>query len=168
MPRRLVLATVVAAVALVAGAAPGASAASLACSKPAVSTVLRAQVPTFAETEMNSGGLGDMRCADFTGDGTRDVLYTILSGGTGGAFVWGMIAADGAAPKVVTTGGGGSKLAIDRLGARPQVLDPIYRRGDGNCCPTGGARIRTFRWNGTRLVLASTRRVRRAPERFYR
>ncbi len=169
MLRRLALTTFLAAAGVVgAGGAPPASGATVACTKKAVSDVLRAEVPTFAETEMTFGGLGDRRCADFTGDGTRDVLYTIFSGGTGGAFVWGLIAADGAEPKVVTTGGGGSKLAIDRLGSRPQILNPIYRRGDGNCCPSGGARIRTFRWNGTRLVLASTRKVRRAPARFYR
>jgi hypothetical protein len=27
----------------------------------------------------------------------------------------------------------------------------LYRRTDGNCCPTGGGRIVRFRWNGTKV-----------------
>jgi len=118
---------------------------------------------------VNDGGVDRLLCFDATGDGTRDVLYTISGGGSGGAFDWGFIAADGSEPRVVTRGGGGSRLGISRRGRRPEVANPIYRRSDANCCPSGGARIRTFRWNGTRLALASTRRTRgEVLARFYR
>lgn len=165
MTRRL-LGLSVLVIAGAAGAPRAPAATTIACSAKAVAPVLRDQVRSFSAAEDNRGGVGVLRCTDFTGDGTRDVLYTINSGGTGVAFEWGLIAADGDAPRVVTTGGGGSKLAIARLGSRAQVANPIYRSGDANCCPSGGARIRTFRWNGTRLVLISTRKVKRLPSRF--
>jgi hypothetical protein len=32
------------------------------------------------------------------------------------------------------------------------LLYILYRRGEPNCCPTGGGRVVRFRWNGRRLV----------------
>jgi hypothetical protein len=146
--------------------APTASAATLPCSRDAVGEVLRQASGRFAEVVDNGGGVGQLVCADLTGDGTRDALYTLDSGGTGRAFDWGLVVADGDAPRSATAGGGGSKLAIDVLNGRAEVANPIYRANDPNCCPRGGARIRTFRWNGTRLALAATRRTRTIPARF--
>lgn len=163
MLRRLVLATL-----LIGGAsaAPAAAAGDVPCSQEGIATTLAMQDPKYAEvTEGGYGGIGQILCADVTGDGTKDALYSLLSGGTGGAFNWGLVVGDGEQPRVATVGGG-YKLAVALLDGKVQTGQPVYRRGDANCCPRGGFRIRTYRWNGTRLALASNKHVKTLPRRF--
>jgi hypothetical protein len=150
------------------GATPASAAAGIPCNRERVAGIVRDQNRNLADAERNMGGISSLRCFDFTGDGTRDVLFSVFGGGTAGNGAWGLVVADGGTHKLTNYGGGGSDLGIDRRGSRPQVINPIYRRGDPNCCPTGGFRIRTYKWNGRRLRLESTRRTGSAPKRFYR
>jgi hypothetical protein len=42
---------------------------------------------------------------------------------------------------------------LHRLGSDLLVVTPIYRKRDPNCCPSGGAFDRIFRWNGRKFML---------------
>ena len=35
-------------------------------------------------------------------------------------------------------------------------MQPVYRRNDPNCCPTGGFDHTLYRWNGRKLVVDRT------------
>lgn len=101
----------------------------------------------------------DPICHDFTRDGQRDVAFPILSGGSGGAFKFAVFRAKADGFVKMTERGFGSKTSLRRQRRRLLVLNPIYRAGDGNCCPTGGTRVRTFRFTRTQLVLVGSRRI---------
>src|SRR5438128_1680586 len=50
--------------------------------------------------------------------------------------------------------GGGYKLGLSRAGGDPVVSQPIYKKNDPNCCPTGGFDHVRYHWNGTRFAKA--------------
>jgi hypothetical protein len=109
----------------------------------------------------------DPLCHDFTGDGRRDVAFAILSGGTGGAFKFAVFrrtsrVGGSLARRYVKLAerGHGSKTSLRRSGRRLKVLNPIYRPGDGNCCPSGGTWVRTYRFTRTEAILVNREKVR--------
>lgn len=102
----------------------------------------------------------DPICHDFTGDGRRDVAFPILSGGTGGAFKFAVFRGSPEGSKKVTERGYGSKTSLRRKGRRLNVLNPVYRKGDGNCCPSGGFEVRTFRFTRTKIVFVERQRIK--------
>ena len=98
-------------------------------------------------------------CFDFTGDGKRDVAFGILSGGTAGPTHWavfrGVMTSSkrlSARYRKVAERFSGSKTRLLRRGRRLAVQNPVYRRGDGNCCPTGGATRVLYRVESARVV----------------
>jgi len=101
----------------------------------------------------------DPICHDFTGDARRDVVFPILSGGTGGAFKFAVFRGSPDGPKKVTERGYGSKTSLRREARRLKVLNPVYRKGDGNCCPSGGFNVRTFRFTRTKIVFVKRERI---------
>jgi len=48
----------------------------------------------------------------------------------------------------------GYKVGLFRVGDDVVTSQPIYKRNDPNCCPTGGFDRTLYRWNGSRLVVA--------------
>ena len=108
----------------------------------------------------------DPLCHDFTGDGRRDVAFAILSGGTGGAFKFAVFRRSSKRGgslhrryvKMIERGHG-SKTGLQRNGRRLEVINPIYRAGDGNCCPSGGTYVRTYRFTRTKAIYVGRRKV---------
>lgn len=107
-------------------------------------------------------GLAKVLCVDFSRDGRTDLAATFASGGTAGDIAW--VAFRGA--------GTGWKLALARLQLdhlylvrrRDDLIEtqPVYRRTDANCCPTGGFDHVQWHWNGNRFVVARRWHTRRA------
>jgi hypothetical protein len=48
----------------------------------------------------------------------------------------------------------GYKLGLFRAREDLVSSQPIYRKNDPNCCPTGGFDHLRFHWDGTRFVVA--------------
>jgi hypothetical protein len=92
-------------------------------------------------------------CFDFTRDGRTDVAATIASGGTAGDIGYVVFRATPAGWAVALKGGG-YKLGLVRAGRDLVETQPVYRRNDPNCCPTGGFDHQRFHWTGTKFVVA--------------
>ena len=45
------------------------------------------------------------------------------------------------------------KVGLFRLGGDLADSQPVYRKNDPNCCPTGGFDHRRYHWNGSRFAL---------------
>lgn len=99
-------------------------------------------------------------CFDFTRDGRRDLAVTIASGGTAGDTGFVVFRATTAGWRVALAAGG-YKLGIARSGHDLVVSQPVYRKADPNCCPTGGFDRKRYHWNGVRFVIARSWHVRR-------
>jgi hypothetical protein len=111
-------------------------------------------------------GVTTVRCRDLTGDGERDALFAIASGGTAGNTNFGiLLGRAGGAPGRLALYRDGYKVAIAATAGMPEVLQPIYRRDDPNCCPSS-FEIRRYRWTGERFTVRSRHRTRTAPKRF--
>lgn len=105
-------------------------------------------------------------CFDFTGDGRSDVAFGIESGGTAGPTYWAVFRAVSSSSKrpsvryaKVAERFSGSKTRLLRRGRRLAVQTPIYRREDGNCCPTGGAWRVLYRVEKSRVVRVGAQRL---------
>jgi hypothetical protein len=92
-------------------------------------------------------------CADFTRDGRTDMAVTIASGGTAGDIAWLVFVRAPTSWRLVLNRSG-YKLGLYRLGGDLADSQPVYVKGDPNCCPTGGFDHTRWHWNGTRFVVA--------------
>jgi hypothetical protein len=155
--RRVAVATVLAAAVLADSAAPSASAAPR-CSPAEARAAVRAAGPRleriFApDTVVVSAKLvSGVLCHDFTRDGRTDMAVTIFSGGTAGDVGW-VVFVRAAAAWRLGRAGTGYKLSLVRAGRDFEVVQPVYRRDDPNCCPTGGFDHVRYGWNGSRFVI---------------
>jgi hypothetical protein len=91
-------------------------------------------------------------CFDFTRDGRTDVAATIASGGTAGDIGFVVFRRTPSGWAVALTGGG-YKLGLARIGGDLVETQPVYKKNDPNCCPTGGFDHRRFHWNGRKFVV---------------
>src|SRR4051812_47188094 len=98
------------------------------------------------------GGVDRVLCPDLDGDGVRDMAFSIASGGTAGDMWWVALRRVGGRWQVVKIGNG-YKLGVAVHGGDVDVLQPVYRKNDPNCCPTGGVDHVRWRWNGVKLVV---------------
>ncbi len=78
---------------------------------------------------------------------------TIASGGTAGDIGFAVFRATPNGWRVVLARNG-YKLGLFRMGGDLVSSQPVYRRNDPNCCPTGGFDHLRFHWNGVRFVVA--------------
>jgi hypothetical protein len=132
-------------------------AATLGCSSKAARAAIAAARPRLALTgdkELITPGMADkVLCFDVTGDGRTDMAVSLFSGGTAGDVGWLVFARRGAGWRLAGSGTG-YKLGLFRSGRRLVAVQPVFRKNDPNCCPTGGYDWTSLRWNGRRLVVA--------------
>ena len=74
---------------------------------------------------------------------------------TAGDVGWLLFAWNGTRWQLVATGSG-YKLGLFRSGSDLLAVQPVYRKNDPNCCPTGGFDHTLYRWNGQKLVVDRT------------
>lgn len=149
------LAVAVLALAASTASAHGASAAcNLATAKRAIaSTQLRMQLLGPGVARVDPSSADQVICFDFTRDGRVDVAVTIASGGTAGDIGFAVFRATAAGWRVALARDG-YKLGLVRVGGDLVSTQPVYRKNDPNCCPTGGFDHVRFHWNGVRFVVA--------------
>jgi hypothetical protein len=110
-----------------------------------------------------------IRCGDVTNDGITDAVFTIASGGTAGDIRFGVLrgGSDGRAPALVLNKQG-YKVGIARRNHRSfEVVQPRYKAGEPNCCPSS-FRKRRYTWRGDHFKAGKAKKLKRAPARFYR
>jgi hypothetical protein len=150
---RLLVLAAVAFVAATTSAEAVPSACTVAAGKAAVrATHLKMTLLGDSPTRVDPAMVDQVLCYDFTRDGRRDIAVTIARGGTAGDVGFAVLRATGAGWKVALARGG-YKLGIFRLGGDVATSQPIYRKDDPNCCPTGGFDHQRFHWNGVRFVV---------------
>jgi hypothetical protein len=152
--RLLALAAVLAATAL----APAAHATHAACGAAIARAAVRAthvRMRLLGDTavRVDPTSVDQVLCFDFTRDGRTDLAASIASGGTAGDIGFVVFRATSAGWRVALTGNG-YKLGLARAGGDLVETQPIYRKNDPNCCPTGGFDHRRFHWNGAKFVVA--------------
>ncbi len=92
-------------------------------------------------------------CFDFTRDGRLDLAVSIASGGTAGDIGFAVFRGTASGWRVALTGSG-YKLGLARVGGDLVETQPVYRKNDPNCCPTGGFDHVRSHWNGAKFVVA--------------
>jgi hypothetical protein len=145
--------------ALVSGEHAGARTQRSACTKAAANAAIRASaLPADVRdlTRQPLAGVDSIICHDLTGDGRADMAVTLASGGTAGDVAWAAFAHRGAGWRLAGSNPSGYKLLLLRDRRDLVETQPVYRKNDPNCCPTGGFDHRRFHWNGR--ALAVTRR----------
>jgi hypothetical protein len=100
-------------------------------------------------------GIDRLVYGDVTGDGTPDVAVPIFSGGTAGDVAFYVLSKDGGTLHAIKRSNDQYKIGLKIVLGRLQVTRPIYIGSDPNCCPSK-LEITTYRYNGTRLVAASS------------
>ena len=92
-------------------------------------------------------------CADLTRDGSRDLAVTLFSGGTAGDTGWAVFVASSGRWRIALRQLEAYQVSLAVRGGDLVETQPIYRRDDPNCCPTGGFRHRRFHWTGHRFAV---------------
>ena len=140
-----------------------APAAALTCSLAAAKAVVRSTHLTVPASQSISGGAYRISPADLDGTicfplpgGRRAMVVTVGSGGTAGDIDWAVYVSDGNAWKLALVRGG-YKLGLARKGADIVETDPIYKKNDPNCCPSGGFAHMRWHWNGSEFRVVRTR-----------
>ncbi len=118
----------------------------------------------LAANEENAGaGINQIECADVTGDGVREAVFTVLSGGTAGPTQFGVITSKGGLLLLED----GYKVAVDVVNERRfDVQQPIYKKSDANCCPSA-FRFTKYVWDGERFKPRKGSRYTKPKRRFY-
>ena len=102
----------------------------------------------LVDTVRYGGGVDTLICHDFTGDGRVDMAFTIFSGGTAGDTAWVVLRRTSTGWRVAYRQLSAYKVALTRAGSDLVETQPVYRKNDPNCCPSGGFDHRRLRWNG--------------------
>jgi hypothetical protein len=92
-------------------------------------------------------------CFDSMRDGFGGMAVSLFSGGTAGDVGWLFFVPENTGWRL-TNAGAGYKLRLLRKDSQLVVVQPVYRRNDPNCCPSGGFDRTNYRWNGDRLAVA--------------
>jgi hypothetical protein len=155
---RVLVAALGAAVLIVAPAA-SARPAPPECSAAAARAAIAEAKPRLAligdKVLIRPGQANRVLCFDATGDVRDDMAVSLASGGTAGDVGWLLFVSIGALWQL-SGSGTGYKLGLFQSGPKLEVVQPVYRAKDPNCCPTGGFDHTLYGWNGSRLVVART------------
>jgi hypothetical protein len=143
---------------VVAVLAVAATTCSLATARAAIRAT-KAHVPTLAgpnePPEPANPALADrVACAGPV------LAVSIASGGTAGDTAW-LAFVRARSGRRVLKGGGGYKLGLFAHGGELEVVQPVYRANDPNCCPTGGFDRVRYRFDGRRLAVTRRWHTRR-------
>jgi hypothetical protein len=117
------------------------------------STQLRMKLLGDSTTRIDPKSADQVICFDFTRDGRLDVAVTIASGGTAGDIGFAVFRATATGWRVALAREG-YKLGLFRVRSDLVSSQPVYRKNDPNCCPTGGFDHVRYHWNGARFVVA--------------
>jgi len=127
---------------------------NLAAAKRAIAaTKLRMKLLGDSTVRVAPSSADQVICHDFTRDGRTDIAVTIASGGTAGDVGFAVFRSSANGWQVALARNG-YKLGLFRAGGDLVSSQPIYRKNDPNCCPTGGFDHLRFHWNGKRFVVA--------------
>jgi hypothetical protein len=160
---RLIATAVVALAATAAPAHAGGSACGVATARAAIaSTQLQMKLFGADSSRVDPKSADQVICFDFTRDGRLDVAVTIASGGTAGDIGFVVFRASPAGWRVALARGG-YKVGLSRAGGDLVASQPVYRKKDPNCCPTGGFDHVRYHWNSVRFVVVRSWRTK-----FYR
>jgi hypothetical protein len=111
------------------------------------------QLRPLVATVLNGGGVDRLICHDLTGDGRVDMAFTVFSGGTAGDTAWVVMRKTARGWTVGFAELHAYKVGLSRRGASLVESQPVYRKDDPNCCPTGGFDHRRLRWTGRRFAI---------------
>jgi hypothetical protein len=100
------------------------------------------------------GGVDRVYCRDLTRDGKPDMTATIYSGGTAGDIAWFVFRRVGAKWRLSLGHLKAYKVSVGFKSGDVIETQPLYRKDDPNCCPTGGFDHRRFHWKQGQFVLA--------------
>jgi hypothetical protein len=145
---------VIALVAVAAGFASGHPRCTLASARAAIRTT-KPRVPSLA------GGTApaDPASADNVVCFGGAMAVSIASGGTAGDVAWiGFAPAGGGWRPVKAVGG--YKLGLFVYRDQLEVVLPVYKRSDPNCCPTGGFDRAYYKLVGKRVVVTELRHTK--------
>ena len=142
---------------------------------PAVCTIDPLQQALMAAGKLtqddidNQAGVDVIRCGDVNGDGIKDALFTIGSGGTAGDVRFGVVSgqANGVADQLLLWKSGYKVGVALHNKTSFDVLQPHYGKNDANCCPSSFREYRET-WNGTHFKAGKSKSLKTAPKRFYR
>lgn len=101
-------------------------------------------------------------CFDFTADGHKDIALTVESSGTAGAIAWVVLVRAKRRWDVAVTGRG-YKVRVWHIGRELVVSQPIYKKDDANCCPSGGCINAVYKWQGGRFIYVRKWRTKKPP-----
>ena len=110
-------------------------------------THLKMQTIGDSATRVDPSSADELVCSGDT------MAVTIASGGTAGDIGFVLFRRTATGWRVALTRGG-YKIGLFRAGADVVESQPVYRKNDPNCCPSGGFDHLRFHWNGTRFVAA--------------
>jgi len=98
------------------------------------------------------GLVSQLICADLTGDGAAEMAITL--GTTGSAGVVGLLVLSPTSTgwRPILSRPNDYRPTLLRLGHDLLEYVPVYRKGDPNCCASGGTRDTLYRWDGTQLT----------------
>jgi hypothetical protein len=137
----------VALLALVAALSTQASPCSLASARAAIRTA-KPRVPSLAGGTMPA----DPASADHVVCFGTAMAVSLASGGTAGDVAWIGFAPAGSGWRPVKSVGG-YKLGLFLYHDELEVVLPVFKRSDPNCCPTGGFDRAFYRFDGKRVVV---------------
>ena len=132
--------------------------AALTCNLAAAKAVVRSTRLTIPASQSGSGGPYRISPGDIDGTicfplpGKRQAMVlTVGSGGTAGDIDWAVYVSSAGGWKLALVRGG-YKLGLVRKGADIVETDPIYKKNDPNCCPSGGFAHTRWHWNGRKFT----------------
>jgi dipeptidyl aminopeptidase/acylaminoacyl peptidase len=126
----------------------------LACTAAGARTAVdRSQLPLSKKAWAN-GVVGALQhvCVDFSHDGRADLLVLFDGRGSGGVLGWAAFQRTSRDWKPVLSRNGGH-IGVRSVAGDLIETQPVYRKHDANCCPTGGLAHRRYGWDGDRLRL---------------
>lgn len=124
-------------------------------SSPGVSPRIKATI----RDSSNHAGIDRLLFRDLTGDGTAEDIVTIFSGGTAGDIAFYVLTGEGSGLHFLKASNQEYKIGVKVVAGKLQVTRPLYRASDPNCCPAQ-LEITNYRYDGVRLVAASTKRIK--------
>ena len=108
---------------------------------------LKVQMLGDSPTRVDPASVDELVCAGET------MAVTIASGGTAGDIGFVLFRRTASGWRVALARGG-YKLGLFRAGADVVESQPVYRKNDPNCCPTGGFDHVRYHWNGSAFAVA--------------